>query len=153
MKIINQFGAKSYSQDRINLIFNEVRGISSSDFDKMILHFVGGSKAAPLVPDFRQAIRDLNIRSLGVAKEPTTQSANNSMDWEYPVKENVWANRNYFFFRGGKYHRFLIKDMCEDRQLLEEDAIARSTHLIALISAAQKGNYTEVYQAFRRQFG
>lgn len=125
VKLIAQFGVKTYSQDRVNLIFDEVKNVTSSDFDRLVRHFIGTAKSAPLVPDFRKAISDLNIKFISSYTAPIQDLSSNKLGWEYPVKVCVWANSRYFYFREGDgIHRFMIKADCQDKELLEEGRVA-----------------------------
>lgn len=126
IKLITQFGSKAFSQDRINLIYDEVKNITSHDFERLVTYFIGHSKTAPLVPEFRKAIYDLGIKFNSEYAAPSRNISDNHPEWDYPVEHGVWANSKYFYFRqpGGK-NRFMIKSDCQDHELLEKDSSSK----------------------------
>jgi hypothetical protein len=128
--LINRF-KKGYNGDVLALVFEEVKNITMTDFERLVTHLLGSSRIAPMVPDFRKAINDLGVKSISLAgyDAPAIQKNNGiltGIDWEYPVKKGVWANSRYFFFRDGTdKHRFMVKSQCVDSELLELDQECR----------------------------
>ncbi len=114
MKIINQFGARNYSQDKINLIYDEVKNLTHDDFNKVLMHLIGNSRNSPNLQDFRRGISELGVRPKNVTS--TNYEANRAFqydslnDFVFPVKKNMWACKKYIFIRGEKTHKFMLRD-------------------------------------------
>jgi len=120
MKLVSQFGARNFSQERINLIFDEVKFYSISDFEHLVKHFIGNHRTAPTVQDFRKAVFDLNIKPI-VKQAETSLKIISGHGWVYPIEVGLWADHRAIFIRNEKYPKFIMKFQCEDQDLLEKD--------------------------------
>jgi hypothetical protein len=120
MKLVSQFGARNFSQERINLIFDEVKYYSLLDFEQLVKHFIGNHRTAPTVQDFRKAVFDLNIKPI-VKQTETSLKIVSGHGWVYPIELGVWADNRAIFIRTEKYPKFIMKFQCEDSELLEKD--------------------------------
>lgn len=106
MKIINQFGSKSYSQDRITLIYNSMKNLSNNDFEKVVNHFVANGRNAPVLADFKTAIEDLGLILNRNESAPVRNIISTNVI--YNLEGNYWASDKYVFNRGDK-PSFVIK--------------------------------------------
>lgn len=162
--LLNRF-KKGYNGDLLALVFEEVKNITSQDFERLVTYLLGSCRVAPMVPDFRKAINDLAIKSIALAGNDMPAIARNNgiltgIDWEYPVKKGIWASSRYFFFRDGTdKHRFMIKSMCVDNELLEEDKEAAKKWIpfFEKITAAnydgKLGTYSEHLKKAKLNYG
>lgn len=161
--ILNRFN-KAYNGDILAMVFDEVKNITSADFERLVKHLLGSYRVAPMVPDFRKAITDLAIKKTGfdnyaVSHEIVKNNGSNGIDWEYPVQKGIWANSRYFFIREEGSHRFIIKDMCDNKELLEADkeAAKKCIPFFEKITAhdydGKLGTYTEHYQKAIKNYG
>lgn len=101
MKIITTFGAKNYSQDRVSIIFHEVKNFSASDFERVVSHLIGNQRVAPLVAEFRRTISDLGLRperKLEIVEATSHQVY--PENFLYHLEGNAWADNYYIYLRG-----------------------------------------------------
>lgn len=81
-RLQEQFGNQNYSQERIKLIWREVKDIEPFWFEKTVDRFIGECRQAPLLPEFRDAIAVLREthrpkQSFGPANIETVSSCSN----------------------------------------------------------------------------
>jgi hypothetical protein len=133
IKITTQFGAKNYSQDKINLIYDEVKNITQDDFNKVIMHLIGNSRISPNLQDFRRSISELGVRPKNNASNALESNRavqiESITNFEFPVSKNMWANKKYIFIRGEKYPKFMMREDIEDVALIKKVAEAESRYI------------------------
>lgn len=143
MKIISTFGAKNYSQDRVSIIYSEVKNLTSDDFSRLVDHLIGSSKMAPLVPDFRRSIAELGLRAqrprLDVIE--TTASIVQAENFIYHLQDNAWANNTHIFTRGPSVREcgFVLKEEHPHHPLVKLDEQVRDERLKEIKSHLLKG--------------
>jgi hypothetical protein len=142
LKVVSLFGAKNYSQDRINMIFDVVKAIEPKDLERVVNHFVGNSRTAPLVKDFQLAISELGIkkRFTVVSDEPRAPHQSSEDDFVYHVRDELWANNDYVYIRGDR-PSFIIKKASPDHPYVLEANAVRSER-IAAIKAELRNKHT-----------
>lgn len=146
MKITAQFTVKAYSQDRVALIFQEVKNISAADFEKLVNHFLGNARTAPLVADFKKAIQDLGIKRFSSSVPlPEVVQIMPEQDMEYCIRENIWADRSKIMVRGSTLRdcSVIYKKDHPDHPLVIEDSQVRSERLREVKAYLEKGMYSE----------
>lgn len=162
--LINRF-KKGYNGDLLALVFEEVKNITSVDFERLVTHLLGSSRVAPMVPDFRKAINDLGIKYINHTHQENSAYAKNNgrmtgIDWEYPVRKHIWANSRYFFIREpDSAPRFIIKSLCVDDGLIQDDkdSSAKWINFFEKITSpnydGKLGTYLEHYNKAIKNYG
>lgn len=106
-------GRKTYTGSVLDLIFAEVKNITLSDFERLVKHLNGSARFAPMVPDFRKAILELNIKPIRPKLEivETTAHILQPENFLYHLQGNAWADNNYIYLRGNTIREcgFVVK--------------------------------------------
>jgi hypothetical protein len=161
--LINRFN-KAYNGDVLALIFDEVKNVTSTDLERLVMYLLGSHRVAPMVPDFRKAINDLGIKKQYIAQKASDVqiilgNGSGGVDWDYPIEKGVWANSKYFIIRDGGPHRFIIKAMCDNQDLLDKDKEAAKKWIPFFEKITdpkykgELGTYTEHYQKAIKNYG
>lgn len=73
-RLRNHYGANKYSAELMQLIWAEVSGMSDRDFKRSVDVFIGTSRYAPLLTEFREAVK--KSKTTENFKTPSVQSVN-----------------------------------------------------------------------------
>lgn len=77
-RLRERFGKQTYTAEFVKILWREVSNLADSDFICMVDRFIGDSRQAPIMPDFRDALSFIREKqSLREKKEfsQTTKSA------------------------------------------------------------------------------
>lgn len=74
-RIASVFGKNAYADERIKLIWREVKDLSPEWMAKTADHFIGEERQAPLLPQFRLAIAEERERLWAIEKKKHAQEA------------------------------------------------------------------------------
>lgn len=140
-KVINLFGAKFYTQDRVNLIYDTVKHLSSDDFIRVVRHFLADARQAPLVRDFQIVIQELGLkRERPTVIEGELSKAPGKQNWLYHVRDDIWADNDYVFIRGA-LPTFIIKQDHPSNPLVIEAMSVRAERIREILELMKKGEY------------
>ena len=119
---------RAYSGDQLQLLFDEMKMIPRPDLDRVVKHLLGSSRVAPMIPDFKKAVNDLAIRPAYYHNPAPEARTIVPEDFEYQIRDNIWANNDYVFIRGTdiRTNSFISKKDYPDHPLVKEDAQVRS---------------------------
>lgn len=162
MKIINQFGARNYSQDKINLIYDEIKNITQDDFNKVLMHLIGNSRNSPNLQDFRKAIYDLGVKPKNVTSfnyEVIRAIQSDSLsDFVFPIKKNMWASKKYIFIRGEKTHKFMLRDNDLNEEIKNEANESEQRYKTIFVNLCNKDfkngtfEFSKLYRELLQEF-
>lgn len=121
----------AYSGDQLKLIHEALDCYGMSDFKKVVDHLLGTQRVAPMIPDFKKAFFDLNIKATLKVVSPNFQPASSPRgeeDYMYHLRDNIWANNTFVFIRGEtvKACSSINKKDYPTHPLVVEDANVRS---------------------------
>jgi hypothetical protein len=74
-RLKNTFGDRAYPDERLKLIWREVREFSSGWFEKLVDRLICDSRLPPLLPEFRNEISRERERLWDLQKKQHTQDA------------------------------------------------------------------------------
>jgi hypothetical protein len=155
--ILNRW-KRAYSGDQLQLVYEEVKTLLKTDFDRVVGNLLGSSRVQPMIPDFRKAVMDLGIRAL----DPKFQTLAPNYyyrpeeDFVYHVIDNVWANNEYVFIRGDKQifvskkdspaHPLVIQANEVKAERIKEikDHLAKNTYSIFMASGGQSKSVSKI---------
>lgn len=142
--LLNRF-KRNYTGDVLDLIYTEVKNLTLGDFKRLVAHLNGTLRMAPMVPDVRKGIGELNIRPV-VHVVPSETNYNTSRraqdDVLYRLRDNIWANQDYIFIRG-EDPKFIIKDQHPHNPLVVEDSQFGPEKLKEAKDHLAKGTYSQ----------
>ena len=78
-RMIQTFGKPSYNEERMKLIWQEVKDFEVSWFDLLCSKLIGENKFAPLIPEFRDACIDERERIHNSEKQKNARTAKEFM--------------------------------------------------------------------------
>jgi ribosomal protein S27E len=83
-RMVDNFGKAAYSQERVQLIWREVKDLDSGWFTRTIDSFIGDCRQAPLLPEFRNAVASERERLWRIEKSKDTREAESFMSSSFP---------------------------------------------------------------------
>lgn len=78
-RMIQTFGKTPYCEERMNLIWKEVRDFDIKWFEYLCSRFIGENRQAPIVPEFREACIDEREKLLTLDRELRRRDAKEAM--------------------------------------------------------------------------
>jgi hypothetical protein len=151
--ILNRW-PRAYSGDQLSLIYDDLKTLNRPDFDRLARHLLGVSRVAPMIPEFRKALTELNIRTRPVlATGPERIATPQVEDFLYHVRENIWANNNFIFIRGPR-PTFIVKADHLDNELVKEAEAVKGQRIAEIkkhLAANTYSKHVESQQAPMRK--
>jgi len=151
-KIIAQFGSKNFSQDRVTLIYDQVKYISADDLSRVFDFLVGNSRLAPMVQDFKSTVSMLGIRSIRIVSDSEPhQTHRTPPDYVYHLEANTWASNHYIAIRGPNVRacKFIIKSDAPDHPLVILDKEVRQEKLREIFNQVVQKTYGQKIENFK----
>lgn len=78
-RMSENFGKAGYSNERVKLIWREVKDLDDNWFSRLVDSFIGDCRQAPLVPEFRNAASEERERAWKREKEKSEKEAQEFM--------------------------------------------------------------------------
>ncbi len=148
-------GRKTYTGSVLDLIFKEVKNLSSLDFERLVAFLNGSQRFAPLVPEFRKAIQDLGLKpDKKFQIVDASFTPRQTEDHVYHLRENVWANNDYILVQGSSVKEcgFIIKADYPNNPVVEEDDKVRSSKIQEIKNHIKNGTYPRYQQSKINEF-
>lgn len=82
-RLIETFGVAAYKPERVRLIWREVNQRSAEWFTRLVDRFVGSSRQAPLLPEFRDAAAEEAEREWASQKRTHAKEAFEAMHYKF----------------------------------------------------------------------
>lgn len=93
-RITNCFGSKYFPMERIKLIKEETKDLGNFELARIVDYFVGNSKFAPTVEDFRKQKALLREQKNARLKAFNAQQAQDFWEGKYAPEEKTWIMEN-----------------------------------------------------------
>lgn len=132
---------RAYTHNIMPLIYDEVKDLTVFDMDQISKNLLGSMRGAPMVPDWKKAVESLGFRAKPRPGAPIFTPAPAYVEnFDYCVRDNVWADNDYIIIRGGK-PMFIIKKASPNHPFVLEDAEVRQERLKEVRMYFNKGEY------------
>lgn len=86
-RLVEQFGKASYGTERSRILWQEVQGLEERWFSVVVDRFLGESRQAPLLPDFREEILRERERLWRIEKDKNSQDAKDFFNSSYQADD------------------------------------------------------------------
>lgn len=139
---------RAYNADQIALIHEAICHYTFEQLQTVVKHLLGSQRMAPMVPDFQRCFQEMRFVPRGNIQYSAPSVAQSRDNFQYCIRDNIWADDNYVFIRGNtvRNNSFIIKRDYPDHPLVLEDKEVRPARLAEIKEHIKKGTYSKFHE-------